>query len=424
MSFIPRPAYAFITGIFLSVVLPILASAQEWTRFHGPNGTGESEATSIPAQWTEADYNWKVALPGVGHSSPVLWGKKIFLLSADPKTAVRYVLCLSADDGKELWRREFPSTPHPLHVRSSFGSSTPAVDAERVYVAWSDPEHTTLMALTHSGQDDWSLDLGSWISQHGFGTSPMLYEDLLVVQSSQEPDKRGGTPEHSFIVGVEKNSGQIRWRLPRKIDTASYSVPCVYRPKGGKAELLCCTTAEGVFSIDPKSGQENWSQPAFSMRTVSSPLVVDGLVFGTTGSGAGGNYVVAVKPGKSPDIVYEMKSQGQFKAPYVPTPVARGKLLFLWGDEGIVCCIDAADGHVHWTGRVGGTFSGSPVRVADKLYCIDDEGVVVVLAAGKEFKELGRNPLGEPSRSTPAVAGGRLYLRTYSHLISVGGKAL
>lgn len=424
------PLNLFRSALFLVTTLALLfaahsATAQEWTRFRGPNGTGESEVMSIPAKWTEADYNWKIKLPGIGHSSPVIWGDKVFLLSADPTTATRYVVCVSAASGEILWTRDYVTTPHKLHERSSYGSCTPAVDAERVYVAWSDPEHTTFLALSHTGKDVWNIDLGSWVSQHGFGTSPIVYEDLVIVQSSQEPDKRGGTPEHSFIVAVDKKSGQFRWKTPRKVDTASYTVPCVYQPKGGAPEILCFTTAEGVFSLDPKTGKENWSQAnAFSMRTISSPVLVSGLVIGTTGSGAGGNYLVAVKPGKSSEVAYELKSKGQFKAPYVPTPVARGDLVFLWNDTGIVSCIDGADGNVHWTQRVDGGYSGSPIRIADKIYCIDESGVVVVLAAEKEFKELAKNPLGEPSRSTPAVSGGRLYLRTYSHLISVGGKSL
>ena len=111
---------------------PTSASAQEWTRFRGPNGTGESEATTIPATWTAEDYNWKVALPGVGHSSPVLWGNRLFVLSADPKDATRFVLCFDADTGKQLWSRVFASTPHHLHTMSSFASCTPAVDADHV----------------------------------------------------------------------------------------------------------------------------------------------------------------------------------------------------------------------------------------------------------------------------------------------------
>ncbi len=396
--------------------------AQEWTRFRGPNGNGESEATTIPAKWTEQEQNWKVELPGVGHSSPVLWGEKIFLLSADPKTAARYVLCLDTKDGHEIWRREYPGVSHHLHVRSSFASCTPACDDERVFVAWSDPEHTRLLAFDHAGNEQWNIDLGPWVSQHGFGTSPMLYDDLVIVSCSQEPAKQPGVPDpkESFIIAVEQSTGKIRWRTERKIDTTSYSVPSLRKNEAGEDELVCLTTAEGMFGLDPKTGKENWSIPVFSMRTVSSPQLVSGLIFGTTGSGGGGNYVVAVKPGPNPEEAYRIKEQ----APYVPTPIAHGDLLFLWSDKsGVVTCVSAATGKQVWQKRVGGAYSGSPVRAGDKMFCVDEAGLVVCLEAGPEFKELGRTPLGEECRSTPAIAGGRLYIRTISHLISVGGKS-
>src|SRR5262245_57310374 len=204
--------------------------AQEWTRFRGPNGTGESETSSIPASWTDKDLNWKIELPGIGHSSPVLWGNKIFILSADPKDATRYVLCIDAKDGKTIWRRDYPGVPHHLHLNSSFASVTPAVDGQRVYVAWSDPDFTRLMALDHQGNEVWTLNLGPWISQHGFGSSPMLYQDLVVVNCSQEDSKRPGDPKPTacFIVAVDQSTGKIRWRTDRKIDSASYSV-CTVR---------------------------------------------------------------------------------------------------------------------------------------------------------------------------------------------------
>ena len=413
----------------LSLALLILAvfaaqsAAQEWTRFRGPNGMGESETTTIPAGWTDATDNWKITLPGKGHSSPVLWGEKIFLLSADPETAERYVLCINAADGKQIWRRSYPGVKHHLHANSSFASSTPACDANQIYVAWSDPEFTRLMALDHDGNEKWTINLGPWVSQHGFGSSPMLYQDLIVVNCSQEDSK--GTdprlPKESFIVAVERDSGKIRWRRERKIESASYSVPCVRKNEKGQDELLCCTQAEGIFALDPKTGNENWSLPtAFTMRTVSSPLPLGGLIFGSTGKGAGGHYVVAMRPGAEPKVEYEIRRD----APYVPTPVAKGELLFLFEDRlGHVTCINIADGKIVWTKpRVASAFFGSPVRAGDKLFCVDNQGTVICLAAEPQFKELGRTPLGEECRSTPAIANGRMYVRTISHLQCVGGK--
>lgn len=403
------------------------AEAQDWTRFRGPNGQGASEASTIPVTWTESDYNWSVELPGKGHSSPVIWGTKIFLLSADPENATRYMLCLDAADGKVLWKREFPTQTHHLHVRSSYASCTPAVDEKLVYIAWSDPEHTWFKAFDHSGIEVWSRDLGTWVSQHGFGTSPVIIGDIVALSCSQEQsdpkNPNSPKPKESFIVGVDKATGELRWRTERVVDSAAYTVPCVRKNESGKDELVYCSQGEGIFALDPATGKENWVYPkAFNLRTVSSPLLVGDLVLGTCGSGGGGSRVVAIKPGKDAEGVYEVKKE----APYVPTPVAYGDLVFLWSDKGIVNCIQGADGKVLGTKRLSGVnsgFSGSPIRVKDKLYCMDEGGQVYVLSADKELKELGRVPLSEESRSTPAVSGGRMYLRTISHLYSIGGKS-
>ena len=412
----------FAHTCLIASLLSSSLGAQEWTRFRGPNGSGVSEAKNVPGKWTDADYNWTTKLPGVGHSSPVVWGDRSFLLSADPESATRYVLCVSVEDGKVVWQREYPGEPHHLHVRSSYASCTPAVDEKQIYVAWSDPDHTLLRAFDHEGNETWTVDLGPWVSQHGFGTSPVVYKDMVIIGCSQEPTKRADMlqPKESFVVAVDKTNGKIRWRTNRVVDTTSYSVPCVRKNEKGKDELVFLSTAEGFFALDPQTGRENWSLKAFKMRTVSSPILVGDLIFGTTGSGGGGNTVVAMHPGEDPEIVYEIKKE----APYVPTPVSAGDdRLILWSDKGIVTCIEAASGNRVWQKRVGGVgYSSSPIRVDDKVYCVDEAGMVVVIAASDTFEELGRMNLEGECRSTPAVADGRMYLRTVSHLYSIGGK--
>jgi outer membrane protein assembly factor BamB len=406
---------------------------QEWTRFRGPNGTGVANSDSIPVKWTEKDYNWKVKVPGVGHSSPVLWGDKIFLLSADPETATRHVLCYDAKSGKQTWVRNFESKPHHLHPRSSYASCTPAVDEERVYVGWSTPEETLLKAFDHNGKEVWSVDLGRWQSQHGFGTSPIVYKDLVILHNSQQANQldEGEKPGESYMMAFDRETGKEEWRVPLKSMNVCYSVPFIYEPpNGGKPELVCTSTGNGMFSLDPLTGKENWSlnNDLFKMRTVASPILAGGLILGSTGSGGySGNYVVAVRPGKNPEVAYELSNKAKFKAPYVPCYLAKGDLVFFLYDRGFVSCVDAPSGKIHTLNRVNNesgspaNFSGSPVRVGDRIYTIDEDGVVFVFAADKSFEVLAENPLGEASRATPAVAGGRMYLRTYSHLISIGG---
>ncbi|MFO0897726.1 MAG: PQQ-binding-like beta-propeller repeat protein [Pirellulales bacterium] len=398
------------------IVSSASASAQEWTRFRGPNGTGESEATTIPLSWNEQGFLWRVALPGKGNSSPVLWGDKLFITSGDSETARRYLQCLSATDGHELWRHDSAGTAHHLHVRNTFASSTPTVDAERVYVVWGAPESLLVQAFDHAGKPVWSTDLGPHPSQHGYGGSPMIYEDLLIVGNDQD-----GV---SALVALDRRTGEKRWSTPRKSREAAYSVPCVRKLPSGGDELVFNSGAHGITGVNPRTGSVNWELDVFDKRSVSSPLVVNGLVFGSCGSGAGGNYVVAIDPvdaaGERPEIAWKFDRS----APYVPTPVAYGPLLFLWSDQGVVTCVRAASGERVWQKRIGGNFSGSPVRVADRIYCSSDEGEMYVLAAAEEYALLAKNPMGEPGRSTPAVAGGRMFLRTESHLAALGeGKA-
>lgn len=398
--------------------LPSVA-AQQWTRFRGPNGTGIHPTDVIPAQWTEADYRWKVKLPGIGHSSPVVWGARVFVLSANPDDATRHVLCLDASTGDTLWRKDYASTPHHLHPRNSYASSTPAVDSERVYVAWASPEQLTLRALDHDGGEVWVQDLGPWDTEHGFGSSPIVYEDLVILFNSQQaldllPDQQ---PGQSRMMAFDRRTGELRWSTPRTTTRVCYSTPCIYQPSDGPPQLICYNTGDGVFSLDPLTGVPNWSVPVFTMRTVSSPILAGDLVLGGTGSGGGGNYLAAVRIGGEPQEVYRVERQ----APYVPTSVAYESLVFLFSDRGFASCIEAADGTLVWRERLTSGFSSSPVLADGKLFCIDEQGDVWVLAASRQFQKLGQNALGEPSRATPAISDGRLFVRTDSQLFCVGG---
>ncbi|HUY32271.1 MAG TPA: PQQ-binding-like beta-propeller repeat protein [Pirellulales bacterium] len=398
------------------------ASGQEWTRFRGPNGTGISEATTVPAEWSENDYNWNVKLPGVGHSAPVLWGDKIFLTSALEATGTRVVLCLNAADGDTLWEQRFDSHAGPKHSLNSFASPTPAVDEERVYVVWSTPEEYTLLALDHEGDVVWRRPLGPYWGEHSCGASPIVYENLLILGADQGLSKENPPEAASFLVAVDRHDGTIRWKVDRRTEFVAYSTPCVYVPEGGQPQLIFNSGAHGISSIDPASGDTLWELDVFDKRSCSSPIIAGGLIFGSTGSGGGGNYVAAVRPPSGPDEMPRLEYPViKESAPYVPSLLAYDGLLFLWSDAGVVSCLRVADGKKVWLHRVGGTYYGSPVCVNGKLYCMNEDGEVVVLAAAEKYKLFGRSPMGEGSHSTPAVADGRMYLRTYSHLMSIGG---
>lgn len=407
-----RPVIPLIIAAF--VTLCSHASAQEWTRFRGPNGSGVSTATTIPTKWTDKDYNWKVKLPGIGHSSPVVWGDRIFITSAD-ETGKRLVICLKTLDGSRLWESEFPGERHGKHKDNSFASATPVVDANRLYLTWATPREYIVRALDHAGKDLWKVDLGPYKSGHGFGSSPILCDDLLIVSNDQD-----GTSE---LVALEAASGKVRWKVARK-SRASYATPCLWQPKDRPTELILTSYELGITGIDPKTGKTNWEADVFSKSHVESPIgspiVAGDLVLGTCGWLGVKKEVIAVRPGPSakPEVVYRIDRA----VPLVLTPLVKDHLLFLWSDEGFVSCADVATGEVHWRERVPGTYYGSPVWVGDHLYCMSRDGDMLILAATKKFAVVGRIPLGEGSHSTPAVADGKMYLRTFTQLISIGGK--
>ena len=188
----------------------------------------------------------------------MLWGEKIFLLSADPKTATRYVLCINAADGKTIWRRDYPGVPHHLHANSSFASVTPAVDAERVYVAWSDPDFTRLMALDHAGNEVWThqprpLGQPARLWQLADALPGPGRHQLLAGRLEGHGDPR--QPKESFIVAVEQSTGKIRWRTDRKINSASYSVPTRAQERSGPGRAALQHAGRGLFALDPEDGQ-------------------------------------------------------------------------------------------------------------------------------------------------------------------------
>jgi outer membrane protein assembly factor BamB len=412
-------AGAVVAGILLSLAAGASSAetpAAEWTRFRGPDGAGISPATTIPVKWTEKDFNWKVKLPAEGHSSPVVWGDRLFVTCGDRETAQRIILCLKTSDGSTVWERRYDSAKHVVNPANSYAASTPAVDADHLYVYWTTRDEITLLALDHSGKEVWRRTFGEFISEHGSGASPIVFGDLVVLPNDQEGN--------SSILAVDRKTGQTRWTLPRTTAKAAYGTPAVYRPEGGPPELILTSNGHGVTSLDPKTGQVNWElKDAFSLRTVNSPVVASGLIVGTCGVGGDAKRLVAVQPGSKKDAQEPKLVWEQAKSiPYVPTPIARGDLLFLWTDNGVVRCLRSATGEQAWEARLQDLFYSSPVCADGRLYCVSRKGTCYVIAASEKYELLATNPLGEGSHATPAITGGVLYLRTFNHLISLGGK--
>ena len=421
-----KPILAPILVVAVILIAPPGASAQEWTRFHGPNGTGISHAKTVPTRITDADINWKIELPGTGHSSPVLWGEKLFITTTGDKAGGFSVLCINARDGKQIWRKDFPLEAFRRHNYNSFASATPCVDADRVYVAWNEPDHFYLAALDHTGKAQWKRDLGPFVSQHACGISPILHNGMVILGNEQDDikaDKAHTRSGESFITALDAKSGSTVWQTPRKSVVVAYSTPCVYEPKGGEPALIFNSQGHGIYAVNPDNGKVLWEfDKAFTMRSVSSPLIAGDIIYGSCGSGAGGNYVTAVKAGDSvrkqePQLAYTMKAP----APYVPTGIAVGDLVWFWSDNGFLTCLHAPTGDVRFQERAGGEIFGSPVWVDGRLFCMTRTGDLVVVKAIDTFTPLHTYKFDELCHTTPAVALGRMFIRTEKHLVSLGG---
>ncbi|MCA9068210.1 MAG: PQQ-binding-like beta-propeller repeat protein, partial [Planctomycetaceae bacterium] len=248
------------------------ATAENWTRFRGPNGSGISSATTVPVKWSDKDYRWTAELPGEGHSSPVVWGDRLFVTSADGKTGIRYLVCLNALTGEQLWKKQFEFEKYKKHNNNSFASNTPTVDEAFVYVLWQSPESSTLSAFSHQGDKAWTEDLGPYRHGQGGGTSPVIFEDMVVVSNDHG--------QGSFLAAYDRKTGEERWKVPREGKRASYSTPCVYRPAGQPAELIFTHCFEGVIGVDPQTGKQKWMVDPFGrfpQRAVVSPFVAGDL---------------------------------------------------------------------------------------------------------------------------------------------------
>jgi outer membrane protein assembly factor BamB len=402
-----------IRAVVVSLLIASSAAAQDWPRFRGVNGAGVSTDV-LPTRWTDKDYRWQVKLPGPGHSSPIVWGDRVIVTSeAGGKL---HVLCLDANSGKAIWIRDFQAAPRAGHKDNNLASSTPAADDKHVYIAWGSPKEVVLLALSHEGKDVWRRELGSYKAGHGFGASPIVHDGLVALPCEQD--------NRDCLVAVDAGTGKDRWRVARK-SRNTYATPCIFQPKGHAAELIAVSYEDGITSHDPATGKVNWSMDVFDKRhvegAIASPIVHGDLVLGTAGWLGVRFETIALRPDrraearKGPVEVYKI-DRG---APLVPTPVALADLLFLWDDKGIVSCANARTGENHWRERVDGSFYASPVIAGAYLYCPSREGDLFVLSASKKFDLVARVPLGEGTHATPAIAGGRMFLRTATRLLCV-----
>ena len=390
--------------------------AQEWPRFHGPNGSGINPDVHLPTSWKDTDYAWKVKLPGQGHSSPSLWGEKLFTTCADHGKAIQYFLCYNAITGKKIWEKKHQSNNYKIHRYSSYASGTPAVNEKYAVFNWTTKESDIVLCLDHDGNEIWRKDFGEYDTAHGNGNSPMIHDGTVYYTHCHFKE--------SAIYAIELESGKVKWKRERSSAKPSHSTPRVRITPKGQEEIVFTSDAHGVFALDPKDFKVRWESGdgTFKLRCVLSPILAGDYVLGSCGSGGGGNQIVAIQPPNTRGGEAKEAWRIRKAAPYVPTGVMYKANLFLVDDKGITTCMDPITQKIHWQQRLKGNFFGSPVIAGGHLYILSQTGDVHILDARKEFKYLEPISLGEKAYSTPAIANNRMYLRTYGQLLCLKGK--
>jgi len=410
----------------LPCILPLLfavpAVAEDWPCWRGPTRQGISTEQGLPIRWTATEnVAWKTAIPGEGWSSPIVFGDRVFVTTATEGGASCRVICLDRTTGKIHWDKEvFQQSPGHKAPRNTYATPTPCTDGKRVYALFGDG---SFVALDYEGKVVWTNRQQKFYGEHGLGTSPILYGDLLLTAwdgSSDGPDKTLGWQkpwDQGGLLALDRNSGKVRWRGSRGRSRISHVVPNVFR-HGNEVQIIS-GAGDVVQGFDPEDGRRLWSVRSEGEGVVPSIVIGDGLVFAT--SGFGDPAIRAIRPGTADDpasakIVWESKKA----VPMIPSFIYGNDLLFTINEGGIAQCFDPRSGEQLWQQRVGGQHSASPICADGKVYFLSDDGESTVVDADRRFRVVARNQIGETCQASYAVSRRQLFIRTDKHLYCVG----
>ncbi len=394
---------------------------QSWNEFRGINGTGHSSLTGIPFKWSDDSDNidWKVPLPGLGWSSPVIQGPNIWLTSAvegDDKSRL-VVLCVKVESGKVLKEvTVFEKSLGRIHKKNSHASPSAVVDGKRIFVHFG--EHGTA-CLDLDGNILWNrvFEYGHF---HGPGGSPVVVDNKLILSCD------GG--EKQFLVALDKTTGETIWRTEKKhihperysggkMAPIAFSTPTL-RKVDGLVEVVC-PGADHIAGFDAETGTENWWAAYDGYSVVTRPILSDNMVFYSSSYNASTMY--GLKLGGQGEITKQVAWETRKGAPNNPTPILVGDCLYMVSDRGIGQCLDAKTGKVHWQKRMGRAYSASPIFVDGRIYFQDESGGTIVIKPDTEYIEVARNQLSGRTLATPVPVPAALLIRTDSHLLKING---
>jgi outer membrane protein assembly factor BamB len=429
------------------LLLPTVEAAN-WPQWRGPQGTGVSSEKGLPAEWNgKSNIVWKTQLGGLGVSSPVIWDDRVFLTyqvgagalragrhptfvqGSDPAAAGEFplggtrvegtgetkvafgVAAFRVADGKVLWEHKLDAVGElpAVHEKCNLATPSPATDGERIYAWFGNGQ---LVALDFDGKLVWARHLGreygpfeiSW----GHSSSPVVYRDRLILVCYHEAS--------SFLLALDKRTGKQLWRVDREKGLKSYSTPLAVETSTGPEIIV--NASEGVEAFDPETGKQLWQFKEANRFPIPMPVYADGMLYLSRGYRSG-PYMAFRAGGRGNISKADLLWHTETGAPYVSSLIHQDGLIYMATELGIVTCIDAKTGERVWRERLGGLFSASPVAGDGKIYFLSETGETIVLRAGRKPEVLARNKLDEQCIASPAIANGKLFIRTARHLIAV-----
>lgn len=407
---------ATMFGVLL-LALATTTQAQDWPGWRGPTGDGISKETGFPLRWSETrGVAWKVGIPGVGHSSPIVQGDRVFLTTHDGEG--RKLICIDRRSGKTIWSRVVLASPKERkHRENSYASSTPVTDGKHLWVAFLDAPQFRVYCYDLDGKLVWKRNPGQFHSVHGFCSSPVLYKETVIFNGDQDAV--------AWIIAMEKKTGAIRWRTDRPNRTRSYVPPVIYQAAGRPQLVL--SGSKCVTSYDPDTGKRIWIVDGPTEQYVAS-MVYSVDTFFMVG-GFPQRWVMGIRPNGSGNVTDShviWKEENRRIAGYVPSPVAIGPYVYLVEDRGVASCLEVKTGKHRWNEQLGrprkAKHRASPVAAGGYLYFPDSDGTTYVIKASPKFERVAENKLDEACYASPALSRGQIFLRTQSHLYCIGGK--
>jgi len=404
--------------VFVLSLPAVLASASDnWPQFRGPGADGRSDATGLPSTWSETEnVAWKVPIHDRGWSSPVVFGRQVWVTTATEDGKQMYAVCLDRDSGKTVHDVKVFDVQQPEHISTinSYASPTPVIEAGRVYVHYG--TYGTACLDTQSGRILWTRRDLNCDHHEGPGSSPILCGDLLIVNV----DGR----DVQYVIALDKATGKTAWKTNRSIDYSPYNrnerkaftTPIVIQ-SGGRQQLVS-VGAKGAMAYDPLTGEELWKVRYNGWSAAPRPLFGHGLVFLVT------DYerpeLWAVRPGGRGDLAAGNVVWKIVKGVAAqPSPVLAGDLLYMVNDAGIAVAIEPATGQIVWRERLGGNYSASPIYADGRLWFFNQQAATTVIEPGRTCKILSVNRLDGQLMASPAVAGKAFFLRTRTHLYRI-----